>query len=232
MIVNHLDVVQDEFRRQPPQTGSFGSGAEPESSPLYQARLADYFRFQQRVLAHLARDFPSEGWGYLRIDGDNLIDHGGVRVKVGRVCGPDGQLYKIGGDVPTANTPQWNEDGIVQNDHPGLHDYYVPFEGAVIVNPPPPPPNGDPPPVTGDVVALIKAFSIDVAELKRMVADVDSGAALRHKDLVTRIGKVEALVAALPALAGSGGSQPPIYQGEVTIPYLGTATITLHPVTK
>lgn len=216
MIVNHFDLVAQEFDRQPPQTGSFGSGAEPESSPLYQERLRDYFQFQQRVLARLAREFPSERWGYLQIGGDNLLDHQGVRVKVGRVCGPDGQLYKIGRDIPTANTPAWEEDGLVQNDHGGeAKNYYVPFEGAVVIDPPPPPPPIDPP-VPSDLAALLHAFSADVATLKTLLQEAGSLQVLQRAEFVHDVTEV------LKGLT---------FEGEFRR-YVGSITITLKPTLK
>lgn len=126
MQVNHIDIVEDEFRRQPPETGSF-----PQER--YTERLLDFFRFQKRVMARLAKDFPRERWGYLHIGGENVIDG----IKVGRLCDPDGQLYKIGTDIPTTNGPIWTDDGIVQNDHGGkAENYFVPFDGAVVIDPP------------------------------------------------------------------------------------------------
>lgn len=183
MRANHLDIVQDEFNRHPPQTGPFGSGAEPESSPLYQARLRDYFEFQQAVLDRLARDFPTERWGYLAIGGENLIDHGGRRVKVGRLCGPDGQLYKIGRDIPTANITAWEDDGIVQNDHGGqASDYYVAFDGATPPPPPPPAPQPDVLKAITELRGLVVAQSLAIAHLESLLKTHEDLSVARHDD--------------------------------------------------
>lgn len=130
MKANHLDIVQQEHSANGPGHGS----------------LEQCFAFEQRVLARLAREFPGEGWGYLKKGGENTLSHGGETVKVGRVCGPDAQLYKIMTDIPTTNDPIWSDDGNVAADFNTTPDrFYMRFEGA-IPDPvdPPPPPNGTP----------------------------------------------------------------------------------------
>jgi len=87
MKVNHLNIVQDEHAKNPPVSGS----------------LESVFAFEQRVLARLALEFPGEKWGYLKKGGENTIQHNGETVKVGRVCDPSSQLYKIATDIPTTN---------------------------------------------------------------------------------------------------------------------------------
>jgi hypothetical protein len=124
MKVNHVDIVEQEHQKQPPTSGN----------------LQSVFAFQERVLARLAREFPTERWGYLKKGGENTIQFNGETVKVGRVCDPTTQLYKIVTDVPTTNGPVWNDDGILTVDFPGSDPslWFMPFTGGVVEPPAPP----------------------------------------------------------------------------------------------
>jgi hypothetical protein len=191
MIVNHLDVVQQCHAANPPTSGS----------------LASCFAFEQRVLAELNRRFPREAWGYLAKGGENVLNINGEWIKVGRVCGPDAQLYKILTDIPTTNDPIWNDDGNLTVDFPGTKatQWYRPFEGTGEVPAPPievPPPVLPPNPV--DVFALIKAFSIDVAQLKAAVAHLEGLLVVQHDEVLSKIDAV-------------------VLEGKV--PYLGVVTL-------
>lgn len=92
---NHQDIVQQVHNAHPPQHTVEGT-----------------LVFLARVLAALPRD---ERAGMLRKDaGENIASFHGVMVSVGRVCYPDGQLYKIATDIPTTLAPVWNDDGPVE----------------------------------------------------------------------------------------------------------------------
>jgi hypothetical protein len=147
MKVNHFDIVQQVHQEQPPISGD----------------LASVFAYQQRVLARLARQFPAERWGYLKKGGDNTITFAGETVKVGRVCGPDSQLYKIATDVPTTNAPVWNDDGVLTVDFPGTDakTWYLPFEDVAVD---PGDPGGDITVIAGNVAIMARLDRIDEAQ--------------------------------------------------------------------
>jgi hypothetical protein len=124
MDVNHQDIVARVHAEHPPEHTIEGT-----------------LEFLVRVLAELPRD---ERAGMLRKDaGENIAPFHGVMVSVGRICYPDGQLYKIATDIPTTLAPVWNDDGPVE---PSRYFDVSPFlEGPAQ----PATPSADPPPAEG-----------------------------------------------------------------------------------
>jgi hypothetical protein len=62
-----------------------------------------------------------EGGGLLiKNAGDNIVPWQGYSFSAGRICYPDGHIFKVLSDVPTTNGPIWLDNGMVD---PGL---YVP----------------------------------------------------------------------------------------------------------
>lgn len=49
----------------------------------------------------------------IKTAGDNIYTCGGVNYSAGRVCYPNGHIFKILTDVPTTNGPEWADDGFV-----------------------------------------------------------------------------------------------------------------------
>lgn len=134
MNVNHLDIVQRVAAQHAP-------GHSVEST----------LGFTLAVLAALP---PGERAGLLRKDaGENIFQYRGVSVSVGRVCYPDGQLYKIATDIPSTNAPAWNDDGTVDPAR------YV----AVVSDAPAPPPSVETPPTVVDLSALVDAVGHSAA---------------------------------------------------------------------
>jgi len=178
MKVNHLDIVQDEHAKQPPVSGDLNS----------------CFQFEQRVLARLAKDFPGEGWGYLTKGGENTIEYKHETVKVGRVCDPGTQLYKILTDIPTTNAPIWNDDGVLMVDFPGSSqdDWYLPYDGAVDPDPPPP----DPPPTDDEIKQQLDRIEAKVDMMLGTVPEILSAFTqidAKLTDLVNRTDELKAL---------------------------------------
>jgi hypothetical protein len=93
--VNHADLVAQCHREQPPEKTVEGALA-----------------FTVRVLNRLPR---SERAGLLRKPaGENITAFHGVMVSAGRICYPNGNLYKILTDIPATMAPVWNDDGAVE----------------------------------------------------------------------------------------------------------------------
>lgn len=114
MQVNHVDVVQRLHNEQPPAKTLEGA-----------------LGFLLRLLAALP---AHEKAGLLsKPAGENIIDYHGQMVSAGRICYPDGQLYKVLTDIPTTNGPGWADDGTVEVTR------YIPFDGGA-VDPPDDPP--------------------------------------------------------------------------------------------
>lgn len=218
MKVDHLDVVERMHRMQPP------IGTVPTDSPgtpTYQAALMSCFEFEQRVLAELRRRFPFEGWGYLKKGGDNTIPYSGETVKVGRICGPDSQLYKILTDIPTANIPIWNDDGVLTADFPGTKPdkWWMPFEGAVPIPNPNPNPDPDPipapvpPPVDmAPVISLLQAVLVQVNIQANLISSQSVRMEALYKDLTARTNELKAIA-----------QQPQHYEGSLR--YTGRITL-------
>lgn len=203
MQANHLDLVQQEHARRPPTSGS----------------LESCFAFQQRVLSRLATEFPLERWGYLAKGGENTTQYRGETIKVGRVCAPDGQLYKILTDIPTTNDPIWNDDGNVAVDLKQPPEvFYRPLFGS---NTGPIEPPVDPPPAVpadpSDAFAHLVDLMLHVEELVKQQEDRHVA---RYNDLVGRLNELKVLI-------GQTTHAPISLVGTVKLPYLGTGPITL-----
>lgn len=210
MKVNHLDIVQQMHARQPPTSGSLDS----------------CFQFQRRVLEALARVFPAEGWGYLKKGGENTTQFNGQTIKVGRVCGPDSQLYKIMTDIPTTNDPIWNDDGILTVDFPGTEpgQWWMPFEGAAVPVPTPDPVPGPTPTPTPspapspnpDLMTAVQAVLVQVNIQANLIATMSSRMEALFVDMQARTNELKAIL-----------GQPQHYDGTVRIPYLGSGAISI-----
>lgn len=173
MKADHLDVVQALHAQQPPVSGD----------------LASCFAFEQRVLAELTRRFPRERWGYLSKGGENTLIVAREFIKVGRVCDPSGQLYKLLTDIPTTNAPIWSDDGNVAADNGQPPEvFYRAFDGG---DPPPPPP-----PVTPDVAIALVNLTRSVQALQAQVMANESYAALRYGDLAAQIADLHTIAKA------------------------------------
>ncbi len=77
----------------------------------------DAFEVTKRV----AWALRGESGGLLRKDGgENIVSWQGMSFSAGRICYPNGQIYKVLGDVGGANTPSWSDNGFVDP------QFYVP----------------------------------------------------------------------------------------------------------
>lgn len=150
---NHQDIVQRIHDQFPPEHTVEGTVA-----------------FLARVLAALPRE---ERAGMLRKDaGENIAPFHGVMVSAGRVCYPDGQLYKIATDIPNTLAPVWNDDGPVD---PARYFDVTPFLGEA--QPPAPAPGPNPPPEPAPVDQLdplLDEFDQLFALGKEMIATLES----------------------------------------------------------
>jgi hypothetical protein len=73
------------------------------------------------ITKRVAWAYRSEGAGLLiKNGGENIVAWKGMSFSAGRICLPDGHIYKILSDVPTTNAPSFQDNGYVD---PGL---YVP----------------------------------------------------------------------------------------------------------
>lgn len=212
MKVNHLSIVQDEHAKQPPVSGS----------------LESVFAFEQRVLARLAKEFPGERWGYLKKGGENTIEFEGETVKVGRVCDPSSQLYKICTDIPTTNAPIWNDDGILTVDFPGSSpdDWYMPFDGAVE---PPVDPPVDP---TPELKAQLDRIEENTSRTHAAVIALTSMTANSFEHIETMLKELSDQVAGIsggidPAIAATLGAILTACKAKrvTRTPYLGAGSI-------
>lgn len=147
MTASHGDIVQRLHAEQPPTSGD----------------LASCLAFELRVLAALP---PAERWGLLASGGENILPYNGVMVKVGRVCDPSGQLYKLLTDIPTTNAPQWADDGTVDPSR------YVAFASAPPVPIPVPVPASE---VTARFDRIDLALAQIVASLAALQAQQAKG---------------------------------------------------------
>lgn len=135
MTVNNIDIVQQLHAEQPPARTVEGALAF--------------------LLALLQRLPVNERAGLLlKPAGENIVAHHGQMVSAGRICYPDGQLYKVLTDIPTTNGPSWQDDGTVD---PSRY-LAVPRDTAQE----PPPPVDDRP----DVLAAIGALTVKVDALQ------------------------------------------------------------------
>jgi hypothetical protein len=79
--------------------------------------VEDAFEVTKRV----AWALRGETGGLLRKDGgENIVTWQGISFSAGRICYPNGQIYKVLGDVGGANTPAWSDNGFVDP------QFYVP----------------------------------------------------------------------------------------------------------
>jgi hypothetical protein len=73
------------------------------------------------ITRRVAWALRGEGGGLLiKNAGDNIVSWQGYSFSAGRICYPDGHIFKVLSDVPTTNGPIWLDNGMVD---PGL---YVP----------------------------------------------------------------------------------------------------------
>src|SRR6185436_15696744 len=93
-ILNHLDAVQYVYSLQPAEKTLPGALA-------FLLRLLDALPVSERAGL------------LLKPAGENIVPYNGQMVSAGRICYPDGQLYKVLTDVPTTNGPSWQDDGTV-----------------------------------------------------------------------------------------------------------------------
>lgn len=185
MKVNHLDVVQQLHASSPPTSGD----------------LASCLVFQLRLLALLAVRFPGEQWGLLLADGENILPYHGQGVKVGRVCDPSGQLYKILTDIPTTNAPDWTDNNVVDPAR------YLAFTA----NGTPPPP--DPTPVPSvDLRPVLERLE----QLQTALAQLAARNEALYKDLATRTDELKRIA-----------QQPQHYEGTARLPFIGSGPVTL-----
>ena len=62
----------------------------------------------------MAWAYRNDGAGLLIKDGgENIVSWKGYSFAAGRICMPDGHIYKILTDVPTTNGPSWQDNGYV-----------------------------------------------------------------------------------------------------------------------
>jgi len=55
-----------------------------------------------------------EGAGLLiKNGGENIVSWMGHSFSAGRICYPDGHIYKVLSDVPSTNGPSWQDNGFV-----------------------------------------------------------------------------------------------------------------------
>jgi len=66
------------------------------------------------VTKRVAWALRGEGAGLLRKDGgENIVTWQGISFSAGRICYPNGQIYKVVSDVGGANGPSWSDNGFV-----------------------------------------------------------------------------------------------------------------------
>jgi hypothetical protein len=72
--------------------------------------VADAFEVAKRV----AWALRGEKAGLLiKTGGENIITWHGMSFSAGRICYPDGHIYKVLTDIPATNGPSWQDDGFV-----------------------------------------------------------------------------------------------------------------------
>ncbi len=150
---NHQDIVQRVYNAHAPEHTA-------------ESVLA----FAVRVIAALPRD---ERAGLLRKDaGENIVNFHGVMVSAGRLCYPDGQLYKIATDIPATNAPVWNDDGQVDTArYFDIAAFLDPVPSPVPV--PAPAPTSDPPSTIVDWRELDRLDAL-LASVDRIVEGLTS----------------------------------------------------------
>lgn len=155
-----------------------------------------------RVIRLLPRD---ERAGLLRKDaGENITPFHGVMCSAGRICYPDGQLYKIATDIPTTNAAVWNDDGQVE---PSRYFDITPFLDAsadppATPNPPAPPAEIPPTPDElgdDDVQTLVAATARIVQGMTDVRESIDAIAAGAIIPLETRLATMQGSIEALGA---------------------------------
>lgn len=176
MQVNHADIVQQLYNQQPAEKSIPGALA-----------------FCLRVLAALP---PSEKAGLLvKTSGDNIIPFRDTVVSAGRICYPDGQLYKVLTDVPTTNGPQWSDNGTVD---PSL--YLSVADQPTPAPIPPQPPSGD----LSDVIKKLTDMAATLAALSQTVDTNENMATLRHADMSAHFDEIKRIMASPPHLHMDG----------------------------
>jgi hypothetical protein len=121
MQVNHLDVVQRLHAERPPEHTVDGALA-----------------FTLRVIAALPAD--ERAGLLLKPAGENIAAYLDMFVSAGRICYPDGQLYKVLSDIPTTLAPIWDDNGTVDPSRYVQVPVFPPLPPAPPLPPPPPPP--------------------------------------------------------------------------------------------
>lgn len=73
------------------------------------------FKFTQTIAwmfnAEVIDGVPMPQGLLIKTSGDNVYTCGGVDYSASRICYPNGKIFKVLGDVPTGNTPEWLDDG-------------------------------------------------------------------------------------------------------------------------
>jgi hypothetical protein len=109
----------------PPQGGGGSGGGNWESCPT-----ADKQKLSECVVAavspahteagafevtkRIAWLLRGEGGGLLiKNGGENIVSWKGYSFAAGRICYPDGHIYKVLSDVPTTNGPSWQDNAFV-----------------------------------------------------------------------------------------------------------------------
>lgn len=165
MTVDHANIVQALWDAEPAEKTVAGALA-----------------FVLRVIAVLP---PGEGAGLLlKPSGDNVIDYQGQMVSAGRICYPDGQLYKVLTDVPTKNGPSWQDNGTVPSAQ------YLAVNGT-------PGPTPVPVPTPCDLTPVLKAISDLGAALNARIDSLAASADTRHAETLTGLDDIKKVVAAI-----------------------------------
>lgn len=130
--LNHLDTVRACYLDNPPEH-----------------TVQDVLHYTLRIILALP---PEEEAGLLfKEAGENIARFGNFPVSAGRICYPDGQLYKVAMNIPQGNEPEWLDDGFVDRGR-YIRVVETPEEG---IPPPPPPPPLPPIPPPFDVKAYV-----------------------------------------------------------------------------
>jgi hypothetical protein len=106
---------------------SNGGGADTSNCEAYASdkeRLVDCIHAEVRpgptvedafeVAKRVAWALRGEKAGLLiKTGGENIISWHGMSFSAGRICYPDGHIYKVLSDIPATNGPSWQDDGFV-----------------------------------------------------------------------------------------------------------------------
>lgn len=149
--------------------------------------------FTLRVIAALP---ASEGAGLLlKPSGDNIADYQGQMVSAGRICYPDGHLYKVLTDVPTTNGPSWQDNGMADS------AAYIKVTGGS------PGPTPAPTPCDlGPVLTALSSLQNTLDHLAAVVGDQHAETMAHLLDLANRTDELKRIA-----------QQPQHYAGTVTL---------------